>query len=87
MRIKLHDAVAQDGKGCNRHPIDGDLWMTLDVKAVDRDTIYIRPMVCQRTQPQDHEWDAVAQLVPEYVGLSEYDFECQRDIIRELGVG
>jgi len=38
-------------------------------------------------QPQDHEWDAVAQLVLEYVGLSEYDFECQRDIIRELGVG
>lgn len=38
-------------------------------------------------QPKDHEWDAVAQLVLEYVGLSEYDFECQRDIIRELGVG
>ena len=38
-------------------------------------------------QLQDHEWDAVAQLVLEYVGLSEYDFECQRDIIRELGVG
>lgn len=38
-------------------------------------------------QPEDHEWDAVAQLVLEYVGLSEYDFECQRDIIRELGVG
>ena len=38
-------------------------------------------------QPEDHEWDAVAQLVLEYVGLSGYDFECQRDIIRELGVG
>ncbi|MCQ4311465.1 HDOD domain-containing protein [Pseudomonas stutzeri] len=38
-------------------------------------------------QPEDHEWDAVAQLVLEYVGLSEYDFECQRDSIRELGVG
>lgn len=38
-------------------------------------------------QPEDSEWDAVAQLVLEYVGLSEYDFECQRDSIRELGVG
>jgi HD-like signal output (HDOD) protein len=38
-------------------------------------------------QPEDHEWDAVAQLVLEYVGLSEYDFECLKDSIRELGVG
>jgi HD-like signal output (HDOD) protein len=37
-------------------------------------------------QPEDHEWDAVAQRVLEYVGLSEYDFECQRDSIRELVV-
>jgi HD-like signal output (HDOD) protein len=38
-------------------------------------------------QSEDHEWDAVAQLVLEYVGLSEYDFECLKDSIRELGVG
>jgi HD-like signal output (HDOD) protein len=38
-------------------------------------------------QSEDREWGAVAQLVLEYVGLSEYDFECQRDSIRELGVG
>ena len=37
-------------------------------------------------QAQDHEWEAVAQRVLEYVGLSEYDFECQRDSIRELGL-
>jgi len=38
-------------------------------------------------QSEDHEWDAVAQLVLEYVGLSEYDFECLKGSIRELGVG
>ncbi|MCH2340882.1 HDOD domain-containing protein [Pseudomonas sp. NPDC047963] len=38
-------------------------------------------------QAADHEWDTVSQLVLEYVGLSDYDFECQRDSIRELGVG
>ncbi len=38
-------------------------------------------------QEADHEWDAVLQLVLEYVGLSDYDFECQRDSIRELGLG
>lgn len=37
-------------------------------------------------QAEDHEWEAVAQRVLEYVGLSEYDFECQRDSIRELVV-
>ena len=38
-------------------------------------------------QPEDHEWAVVAQLVLEHVGLSEYDFECMRDSIRELGIG
>ena len=38
-------------------------------------------------QPDDHEWDSVSQLVLEYVGLSEYDFVCLKESIRELGVG
>lgn len=38
-------------------------------------------------QVEDGEWDVLSQLVLEYVGLSEYDFELQRDSIRELGVG
>jgi hypothetical protein len=29
----------------------------------------------------------VSQLVLEYVGLSEYDFVCLKESIRELGVG
>ncbi|RRV71410.1 HDOD domain-containing protein [Stutzerimonas stutzeri] len=37
-------------------------------------------------QPDDHEWAVVAEQVLEHVGLSEYDFECMRDSIRELGI-
>lgn len=37
-------------------------------------------------QPDDHEWEAVAQQVLEYVGLSEYDFDYLKGSIRELGV-
>lgn len=36
-------------------------------------------------QEQDHEWQSIEQLVLEYVGLSEYDFENLRESIRELG--
>ena len=38
-------------------------------------------------QPEDHEWDSVARLVLDYVGLSDYDFVCLKESIRELGVG
>jgi HD-like signal output (HDOD) protein len=37
-------------------------------------------------QPEDHEWETVAQQVLEYVGLSEYDFDYLKGSIRELGV-
>jgi HD-like signal output (HDOD) protein len=36
-------------------------------------------------QAQDHEWNAIAGLVLDYVGLSEYDFENLKESIRELG--
>jgi HD-like signal output (HDOD) protein len=36
-------------------------------------------------QPDDHEWQSIEQLVLEYVGLSEYDFENLRESIRDLG--
>jgi HD-like signal output (HDOD) protein len=36
-------------------------------------------------QAEDHEWQSIEQLVLEYVGLSEYDFENLRESIRELG--
>ena len=36
-------------------------------------------------QPDDHEWQGIEQLVLEYVGLSEYDFENLRESIRDLG--
>jgi HD-like signal output (HDOD) protein len=36
-------------------------------------------------QVEDHEWQSIEQLVLEYVGLSEYDFENLRESIRELG--
>ncbi|WP_439889438.1 HDOD domain-containing protein [Pseudomonas sp. MBLB4123] len=36
-------------------------------------------------QEEDHEWQSIEQLVLEYVGLSEYDFENLRESIRELG--
>ena len=37
------------------------------------------------SQDQDHEWQSIEQLVLEYVGLSEYDFENLRESIRDLG--
>src|SRR3989338_7722265 len=36
-------------------------------------------------QPDDHEWQSIEQLVLEYVGLSDYDFENMRESIRDLG--
>ncbi len=36
-------------------------------------------------QPDDHEWHSIEQLVLEYVGLSEYDFENLRESIRDMG--
>jgi len=38
-------------------------------------------------QADDHEWNSIEQLVLEYVGLSEYDFENLKESIRELGAG
>ena len=38
-------------------------------------------------QDEDREWDAIAQRVLEYVGLSDYDFFSLKESIRELGVG
>lgn len=38
-------------------------------------------------QAEDHEWQAIAQLVLEYVGLSEYDFVSLKESILEMGVG
>jgi len=37
-------------------------------------------------QTEDHEWQCIEQLVLEYVGLSEYDFENLRESIRDLGM-
>lgn len=39
------------------------------------------------SQDQDHEWDSIRQLVLDYVGLSDYDFETLRDAIHDLGAG
>jgi HD-like signal output (HDOD) protein len=36
-------------------------------------------------QAEDHEWQSIEQLVLEYVGLSEHDFEHLHESIRELG--
>ncbi|MBU2324238.1 MAG: HDOD domain-containing protein [Gammaproteobacteria bacterium] len=36
-------------------------------------------------QAVDHEWQSIEQLVLEYVGLSQYDFENLRESIRDLG--
>ncbi|WP_397378952.1 HDOD domain-containing protein [Pseudomonas sp.] len=36
-------------------------------------------------QNEDREWQSIEQLVLEYVGLSEYDFENLRESIRDLG--
>jgi HD-like signal output (HDOD) protein len=38
-------------------------------------------------QHEDREWQSIEQLVLEYVGLSEYDFENLRESIRDLGAG
>lgn len=38
-------------------------------------------------QAEDHEWQAISQLVLEYVGLSEYDFVSLKESIREMGLG
>lgn len=38
-------------------------------------------------QNEDREWQSIEQLVLEYVGLSEYDFENLRESIRDLGAG
>lgn len=35
-------------------------------------------------QAVDHEWDAIAPLVLDYIGLSEYDFESLKQTLREL---
>nr|WP_280639800.1 HDOD domain-containing protein [Pseudomonas sp. RGM2987] len=35
-------------------------------------------------QPEDHEWDCVGALVLDYIGLSEYDFQTQKQEIRDL---
>ncbi|WP_166567661.1 HDOD domain-containing protein [Pseudomonas sp. R5(2019)] len=37
-------------------------------------------------QYQDHEWHSISDLVLDYVGLSEYDFQNHKDNIRELGI-
>jgi len=36
-------------------------------------------------QRDDHEWDSIAPLVLDYVGLSDYDFESLKQTIRDLG--
>ena len=35
-------------------------------------------------QTEDHEWNSVGPLVLDYIGLSEYDFETQKQEIRDL---
>ncbi|MCW1247639.1 HDOD domain-containing protein [Pseudomonas sp. SAICEU22] len=35
-------------------------------------------------QADDHEWDCVGPLVLDYIGLSEYDFQTQKQEIRDL---
>jgi len=37
------------------------------------------------SQRDDHEWDSIAPLVLDYVGLSDYDFESLKQTIRDLG--
>lgn len=39
------------------------------------------------SQAVDHEWQSIEQLVLEYVGLSEYDFENLKESIRDMGAG
>lgn len=35
-------------------------------------------------QAEDHEWESVGALVLDYIGLSEYDFQTQKQEIRDL---
>ena len=35
-------------------------------------------------QAEDHEWECVGALVLDYIGLSEYDFQTQKQEIRDL---
>ncbi len=35
-------------------------------------------------QTEDHEWNCVGRLVLDYIGLSEYDFQTQKQEIRDL---
>lgn len=35
-------------------------------------------------QTEDHEWESVGALVLDYIGLSEYDFQTQKQEIRDL---
>ena len=35
-------------------------------------------------QAEDHEWESVGGLVLDYIGLSEYDFQTQKQEIRDL---
>lgn len=37
-------------------------------------------------QAEDHEWQCIEELVLEYVGLSEYDFQMLRESIRDLNL-
>ncbi len=37
-------------------------------------------------QVEDHEWQCIEELVLEYVGLSEYDFQMLRESIRDLSL-
>ncbi|MDF2490345.1 MAG: histidine kinase [Pseudomonas sp.] len=36
------------------------------------------------SQGVDHEWNAVAPLVLDYIGLSEYDFESLKQTLRDM---
>ncbi|WP_181130209.1 HDOD domain-containing protein [Pseudomonas capeferrum] len=36
-------------------------------------------------QSVDHEWNAIGPLVLDYIGLSEYDFDNLKQIIRDMG--
>jgi len=38
-------------------------------------------------QSEDHEWQQVASLVLDYIGLTEYEFEGLEQSINELGIG
>lgn len=38
-------------------------------------------------QAVDHEWNNLSALVLDYVGLSEYDFDNLREMVKEMGIG